>query len=207
MPVRIAQILGGVLLGLVATALWFAAVGVPSTNVAPADADIVGGMAPQPFDVPTLRGIDPRGDSVTTDAWLGRTTAVFFGYTSCPDVCPITLARVGRYRSELPEDIRDEFAVLFVSLDPARDTPERVGQYVSALPGGVQGMTADDIRAQAEGWGVRAEDGAPFGDGGYLVDHTARTFILNPQGEVTATLPPMPGSDVITPLLDRLLGR
>jgi len=207
MPVRIAQILGGVLLGIVATALWFASVGVPSGNVPPADVDLVGGMAPQPFSVPTLRGIDSRGDSVSTEAWRGRTTAVFFGYTSCPDVCPITLARVGRYRAELPEELRDDFAVLFVSLDPARDTPERIGQYVGALPGGVEGMTGDDIRAQAEGWGVRAADGAPFGDGAYLVDHTARTFILNPEGEVAATLPPMPGSEVITPLLDQLLGR
>ncbi len=207
MPVRIAQILGGILLGLVATALWFSIAGVPSTTVPPADLDIVGGVVPQPFEVPVLRGIDPQGDSISTEAWRGRTTAVFFGYTSCPDVCPITLARVGRYRAELPAEIRDDFAVLFVSLDPTRDTPERLGQYVGALPGGVEGMTAADIRTQAQRWGVRAEDGAEMAGGGDLVDHTARTFILNPEGEVAATLPPMPGSDVITPLLDELLGR
>jgi len=207
MPVRIAQILGGVLLGVVATAVWFAAVGVPSTNVPPADADIVGGVAPQPFDVPVLRGVDAFRDSVTTENWLGRTTAVFFGYTSCPDVCPITLARIGRYRAELPAELQDGFAVLFVSLDPVRDTPERIREYTGSLPGGVEGMTADDIRAQAERWGVRAEDGALFGDGAYLVDHTARTFILNPGGDVVATLGPMPGSEEITSLLDRLLER
>lgn len=207
MPIRIAQVLGGILLGIVVTALWFAVSGVPGPLAAPADVDVVGGPVPQPFDVPTLHGLDPAGDSVSTADWRGRTTAVFFGYTSCPDICPLTLARVGRYRDELPPELRDRLAILFVSLDPARDTPERLGRYVGALPGGIEAMTADDIRAQVADWGVRATDGEEMAEGQYLVDHTARVFVLDPEGRVAATLPPMPSTARIAPLLDRMLER
>jgi protein SCO1/2 len=207
MPIRIVQILGGVLLGIVVTALWFAVSGGPGPLVPPADVDIVGGPVPEPFDVPGLVGVGTAGDSVTSDDWRGRTTAVFFGYTSCPDVCPLTLARVGRYRDELPPEDRDRLRIVFVSVDPGRDTPERMGRYVSALPGDILAMTAPDIRDQIAGWGVRATDSEPMGDGSYLVDHTARVFILNAEGQVTATLPPMPTTDQIAPLLDRMLAR
>lgn len=207
MPIRLLQVLGGVLLGLVLTALWFAFAGTPDSRFAPADADVVGGLAPDPFDVPVLVGIDAAGDSTTTEQARGRVTAVFFGYTSCPDICPLTLARVGRYQAELPPEIRDRLTVLFVSVDPARDTPERLRAYITGLPGDIRAMTADDIRAQVEGWGIRATDSEPFGDGSYLVDHTARVFVLNPEGRVVGTLPPLPSSEQIEGLLDRVLGR
>jgi protein SCO1/2 len=207
MPIRIVQILGGILLGIVATALWFAVSGGPGPLVPPADVDVVGGPVPEPFDVPTLVGVGPTGDSVTSDDWRSRSTAVFFGYTSCPDICPLTLARVGRYRDELPPEDRDRLRIVFVSLDPERDTPERLGRYVSALPGGIEAMTAGDIRDQVAGWGVRATDGDPMAEGSYLVDHTARVFILDGDGRVAATQPPRPPTGPITPLLDRVLGR
>jgi len=207
MSTRIAQVLGGVLLGTVLTLLWFTFAGFPTPDGPDGVEGALGDLVPNAYDVPALRGIDASGDSISTEAFRGRTTAVFFGYTSCPDVCPLTLARLGRYRAELPAELRDRLAVLFVSVDPERDTPERIAQYVGALPGGVVGMSADDIREQVRAWGVRAEDGKPFGDGAYLVDHTARTFVLDPEGEVVATLPPLPPSDRIAPLLDRLLGR
>ncbi len=207
MPIRIVQVLGGVLLGIVATAVWFAVSGGAGPMVPPADVDVVGGPVPEPFDVPVLVGVDASGDSVSTEAWRGRITAVFFGYTSCPDICPLTLARVGRYREELPPEDRERLAVLFVSVDPERDTPERIARYVSSLPGGIEGMTAPDIRNQVVAWGVRATDGEPMGDGGYLVDHTARVFVLNAEGRIAATLPPLPRSNRIAPLLDALLAR
>jgi protein SCO1/2 len=207
MSIRLLQILGGVLLGIVLTALWFAFAGGPDSLVPPADVDIVGGPVPQPFSVPGLVGVNEAGDFVTSDAWRDRTTAVFFGYTSCPDICPLTLARVGRYRDALPPTDRERFAIVFVSLDPARDTPERLDRYVSALPGSIEAMTADDIRAQVAGWGVRATDGQPMGDGNYLVEHTARVFVLNPDGRVAATLPPLPESGQVDALLDEMLGR
>lgn len=204
MPKRIAQVLGGVLLGTVVTLLWVSVRGFPEA-VPPAGADIVGGVVPQPFAVPALDGIDASGRPLTSNDLLAPVTAVFFGYTSCPDVCPLTLARVGRYREELPPELAERLTILFVSVDPDRDTPERLGQYVSALPGGVRAMTAPDIRQQAERWGVRATNGEEFGDGQYLVDHTARVFILNEMGEVQATLMPMPGSERIAAVLDGLV--
>ncbi|HKK93181.1 MAG TPA: SCO family protein [Longimicrobiales bacterium] len=207
MSIRLLQVLGGVLLGLVLTALWFAFAGTPDPRVPPADADLVGGLAPEPFDVPVLVGIDASGDSVSTEQWRGRVTAVFFGYTSCPDICPLTLARVGRYQAELPPEIRDRLTVLFVSVDPARDTPERLRGYTAGLPGDIRAMTAEDIRAQVGGWGIRVTDGEPFGDGSYLVDHTARVFVLDVEGRVVGTLPPLPSSDQIASLLDMLLAR
>jgi protein SCO1/2 len=205
MPRRIAQVLGGVLLGLVATLFWVTLRGLPEP-IPPAGADVVGGVVPQPFAVPPLQGIGADGAPVVSTELLAPVTAVFFGYTSCPDVCPLTLARVGRYREDLPPELADRLAILFVSVDPARDTPERLARYAAALPGDVLAMTAPDIRAQAERWGVRATDGDTFGEDEYLVDHTARVFILNEVGEVVATLMPMPGSTRIAEVLDRLVG-
>jgi len=207
MSIRIFQILGGVLLGIVATALWFTLSGGPGAPVPAADADVVGGLVPEPFDVPLLVSVNAEGHTVTSAAWRGRTTAVFFGYTSCPDICPLTLARVGRYRDELSPDQRASLGIVFVSVDPARDTLERLGRYVSSLPGEVESMTAEDIRDQIVGWGVRATDGVPTSDGGYLVEHTARVFILDADGRVTATLPPLPTSGQIESLFAQILDR
>ncbi|MDT8368456.1 MAG: SCO family protein [Longimicrobiales bacterium] len=205
MPTRIVQIFGGILLGIVITVAWFTLSGIPSPVAPPAQTDVTGGSLPQPFAVPPLVGVNAAGDSVSTADAVDLTTAVVFGYTSCPDVCPLTLARVGRYRAELPPGIRDRLRLLFVSLDPERDTPERLARYVAAFPGGAHAMTGEEIRAQVEGWGVRAEDGPRLDDGNYLVDHTARVFILNARSEVVATLPPLPTPERIATLLDRVL--
>jgi protein SCO1/2 len=131
--------------------------------------------------------------------------AVFFGYTHCPDVCPLTLARLGRYqagrRSDLPP-----LEVVFVSVDPGRDTPDRLAEFVTGLPGTVVAVTANEgaVREQAQGWGVmvleRDDPALPPGD--YLVDHTARTFILDPNGMVVATLPPMSSEEEIAEVME-----
>ncbi len=202
---RLFQVTLGILLGLVVTLVWFA-ISKPSEIAPPADQDQVGGILPAPFTPPPLSGVDVEGQPYTTDDLAGNHAAVFFGYTSCPDVCPLTLARLARYRDDLPPEVRDRVQVLFVSVDPDRDSVERVAAYTGGFPGGVIGLRAEDIEDQLMGWGVHASRGEEYAPGEYLVEHTARTFILNEEGAIAATLPPMSDQETIEAILNPLLG-
>lgn len=128
-------------------------------------------------------------DSAWTPANLaGRWTLVFFGFTSCPDVCPDTLYKLSGAVGQLPEDLRP--TVLMVSVDPMRDTPEDLGRYVKWFnPAfeGVVGTNADIARLQtfANAMGA-AFTYTPTEDGAYTVDHSAAVFLTNPDGHLAA---------------------
>lgn len=158
-----------------------------------------------PFPAPSLTLTTPDGDAWSLEELRGSVAAVFFGYTNCPDVCPLTLARLARHREERTA-VQPALEVVFVSVDPRRDTPERLRAFVEGLPGSVLGVTApeEEVRAQARDFGVMVRDREVEGlpDGDYLVDHTARTFIVDPEGLVVATLQPMATPEEIQVVLD-----
>lgn len=77
--------------------------------------------------------IDENGQAVEAEDYQGKVTLVYFGYTYCPDVCPITLARLAGTLNRLDDDVRDDIQVLFISVDPKRDTPEVVKRYTNAF--------------------------------------------------------------------------
>lgn len=193
MKIRILQMAMGLVLGLmVALLVTFrdALPGMGGAVTGPPEATL---LLPDPFPPAPLALTDPDGDPVTLERFRGSVVAIFFGYTNCPDVCPITLARLGRFQEE--EDRTPPLEVVFVSVDPDRDTPERLRDFTAGLPGRVLAITGpeEEVRAQSRDFGVLVREqplsGAPEGE--YLVDHTARTFILDPGGQVVATLPPM----------------
>ena len=134
-------------------------------------------------------------NSVLKDRW----SFIFFGYTHCPDVCPTTLSvlnSVAQKLGDLDEDIR----FVFLSVDPERDTPEQLAQFVSYFNGDFIGVTGtpegiEQITRQLGVLHIRAqpEEGAS----GYLVDHSASVFLFDPDGRYHAVFSPPLSADAI----------
>ena len=123
------------------------------------------------------------GAPITEASFKGRKTLVFFGYTFCPDICPVVLFNVGKAMEDIPEDKRP--VTLFISVDPARDTPETLTQYIASngFPKDIIGATGtlDELKAvnaafktPGFGRGKESEDG-----GGYLVSHASWLYLMN----------------------------
>lgn len=126
---------------------------------------------------------------VGRDTFKGRWTYVFFGYASCPDVCPTTLATLAAER-RLLRDLAPELQprVLMISVDPARDDPARLAAYVRYFDPTFEGATGDDaaVASAAAAFGAAyARIAAP--DGGYTMDHSAGLFLVGPRGNLVAT--------------------
>lgn len=125
-----------------------------------------------------------RGLPVTLADQRGWVCLLFFGFTSCRDVCPVTLSRLGAAQSLL-EDAADRTRILFVSVDPRRDTPERLAAYLGAYGGRAVGLTGDaeQIRAVTRAFAAAYErvDGP---DQNYDVDHTSRVYLIDQRGQV-----------------------
>lgn len=143
-----------------------------------------------PLPPPTLSLTDHTGRTLSLEGLRGRVVAVFFGYTSCPDVCPLTLSHLSRIQGELDQKAQ-ALQVLFVSVDPERDTPERLSRYLESFHPSILALTGsfEEIESQARGFGVGIVVPAHEPGEAYLVDHTARTFLLDHQGRVVAGVP------------------
>ena len=133
--------------------------------------------------------VDHTGKTVTNDDFAGKLRLVFFGFTNCPDICPTTLAEIAR-TIELLKDDADAVAYLFVSLDPDRDTPEVMAEYVKAFDRRITGLTGtvDQVDAMAGTYRVAYEkvgmDGEAYqGSGDYLVSHQGNTYLMSRSGE------------------------
>jgi protein SCO1/2 len=133
--------------------------------------------------------IDQNGRLVDQHALDGKWTAVFFGYTYCPDVCPTTLTTLGRAQALLGPKAKG-LQVLFISVDPDRDTPAQLKTYLSSpvFPLGTVGLTGDtgQVAAAAKAYKVfyqKEGTGA-----GYTVDHTSAIYLMNPKGEFDRVL-------------------
>lgn len=121
----------------------------------------------------------------------GKVVVLFFGYTFCPDVCPTTMVRLGQAMELLEKKDAERVQVVMVSVDPERDTPERLGQYARAFHPSFLGLTGtqEEIDAVASAFGIyhaRAEGSEATG---YLVDHTASTLVLDRRGGVRLIWP------------------
>jgi len=135
----------------------------------------------------------------------GKILVIFFGYTSCPDVCPLTLSNLTRALGQMPEG-GERVQVLLITVDPARDTPGRLKRYLSNFHPSFLGLwgSTEEIRSVADGFGVYFSP--PRGEGSYTVDHTARTFVVDPTGSIPLTFPPTATPEEIARDLGTLLG-
>lgn len=122
----------------------------------------------------------------------GAVVVVYFGYASCPDVCPTTLQTVQGALKRLPPEDRARIAVLFVSVDPERDSPQRLAEYVAFFDPRMVGITGteDQVRAVATDWGVNfAKVPQPGSALGYAVDHSGLLFLVGADGQMAKALP------------------
>ena len=127
---------------------------------------------------------DHSGKPRTLADFQGKVVVIFFGFTQCPDVCPTTLAEMAKVVKELGAD-GGKVQVLFVSVDPERDTPELMKQYVTAFHPSFLGLVGDAeaTARSAKEFKVYVQK-QPTRGSGYSVDHSAGTFILDPQGRL-----------------------
>jgi protein SCO1 len=120
----------------------------------------------------------------------GKVVLVFFGYTYCPDVCPTTLREMKKVL-ELLGNQADQVQPVFVSVDPERDTPQRLKAYLNNIDGRILGITGeqaliDEITTQ---YGVFYQKRTISESGNYLIDHTATSFLIDPQGYLRVVYP------------------
>ncbi|MFO1425545.1 MAG: SCO family protein [Steroidobacteraceae bacterium] len=141
--------------------------------------------------LPRLALLDQDGRVFDGSAFAEHWTVVVFGFTACPDVCPTTLAalqRLQRALADLPPAQRAQ--LLFVSVDPERDTPQQLREYLRAFGPGIIGATgtAQGVAAAAQAFGIGYAR-VPQPDGSYTMDHGASAFIVGPGGSIVATSP------------------
>lgn len=151
---RALQVTTGLLIGLamVASIIWLTP--PPRSNM-----DWVGASPPPaPYPAPPLQLFDPEGEVVNLASFRGRHTVVFFGYTHCPDVCPATLLNLSGALNQMSPREADRLQVVFVSLDPERDTPERLRSWMQNFHPSILALTGPEatVWAQASRWGVHA---------------------------------------------------
>jgi len=129
--------------------------------------------------------VNHHGDTVTDKSFSGQWQLVFFGFTYCPDVCPTTLAAMGAVLDQLGEDAA-KVAPLFITVDPERDTPEVLTDYIAAFHPRIVGLTGTKEQVQAAVRSFRvfaariAQTDAPDG---YLMNHSGFIYLMRPNGE------------------------
>lgn len=150
------------------------------------------------------------GETVTDADFRGRPMLVYFGFTYCPDACPLSLQTMGAALEQLPPEDAAQFQPLLISVDPERDTPDALADYVTAevFPDNLMGLTGtpDQVRAAAAAYRVyyaRVEDDATMAE--YLIDHLSVIFLMDANGEFAEIFPDRTPPAVIASRLQRFL--
>jgi protein SCO1/2 len=153
---------------------------------------LVGVLRAMPQPLPELRLHDQSGAAFSREQLAGRWTLLFFGYTSCPDICPTTMATLAQLTAELRRRGEPPPQVVLVSVDPVRDTPERLAAYVAHFDPMFLGASGDDaaLGVLAQAVGAMYQRDPPDPDGGYQVAHSASIFLVDPQARAVAAFPP-----------------
>ena len=138
----------------------------------------------------SVRLEDAAGQPRTLADWRGKVVVVSFGFTHCPDVCPTTLADLGKAVRLLGDDAGN-VQVLFITVDPKRDSREVIGQYLPNFHPSFVGLRGDEAATQAatKAFHVYAKERAGTSAGAYTVDHSSQTFVLDRQGRLRLILP------------------
>lgn len=136
--------------------------------------------------------VDQNGKQVTQADYSGRYMLIFFGFTNCPDVCPLTLQRISDALAEAPE-VASRIVPILISVDPERDTPEKLKDYVAFFGPSFQGLTGtpEQIGALLKSYGVYAKK-VPLPDSAleYTVDHSSFIFLYGPDANFITVFDP-----------------
>lgn len=163
---------------------------------------LLGCSPAQPTARPPLEGArigapfaltDQTGQRITDAAFAGRYRIMYFGYTFCPDVCPVDMQKIGaalKLLDTADPALARRIAAVFVTIDPARDTPAVLKQFVSAFDPRITGLTGTpaEIARTARDFGIYFARGKE-GQGGYLMDHSRQVYLMDPAGKPLALLP------------------
>lgn len=146
------------------------------------------GQRPDSLTAMAFRLIDHEGQNVGPETLIGQPSLVFFGFTFCPDVCPTTLSDISDWLDALGEDA-DRLNVVFITVDPERDTVQSMAEYVGYFHPVIRGWTGapEEIAEAASGFRARYEKVATDG-GDYTMNHTASVFLFNANGRFVSTV-------------------
>lgn len=150
---------------------------------------------------------DARGGTFRLEAQRGRLVLIYFGYTSCPDVCPSDLLQFREILASLGEK-RDRVLTIFISLDPARDTPQRLAEYAATFSPAILPLTGSEsqLRRVVKAYGSNFSYIGRGASTAYTVDHPANLYVVDGAGRLARILPyGTPTAEVIkaiTPILE-----
>ena len=149
--------------------------------------------------------VDQNGKPFTDADLKGKWHLVFFGYTHCPDVCPTTLNDLALAMDRLGKQ-RDKVGIVFITVDPERDTPEAMKSYVASFDAPVTALTGtpEQVAEAEKAYRVYSAK-RPTQGGDYDMDHSAVIYVMDPQGRFTATFTPDTGADDVAERLQKLL--
>ncbi len=124
---------------------------------------------------------DQRGNKLRPADWIGRPTLVFFGFTWCPDVCPTTLSDISLWLEELGPD-GDRLNIALISVDPERDTPAVLADYLAPFDPRITALTGPLDQVEKAAAGFRARFKKVYQGDGYTMDHTSGVFLFRADG-------------------------
>ncbi|PXX91764.1 cytochrome c oxidase assembly protein [Marinobacter vulgaris] len=127
---------------------------------------------------------DTSGDTLTANETDGEIRMLFFGFTSCPDVCPATLQKLSRAVKEMPGELQQDARIVFVSVDPRRDTPERIASYVDFFSERAIGLTGEEkvLRELSKRYRTTFGYDDPDAEGNYNVSHSGAVYVFDREG-------------------------
>ena len=129
--------------------------------------------------------VNQHGQIVTEQILQGKKTLMFFGYTHCPDICPTSLITIMQALNALPEDAQQKYQVIFVSIDPQRDTPELLKEYMENFNPAYTALTGtpDALKAMAKKYLVYYAKSKDAQGEYYLMDHSAYIYLFDEKGQ------------------------
>ena len=136
-----------------------------------------------------FRLTDQHGRRVAAKDFEGQWMLVYFGYTFCPDVCPMTLANMTRALDELPDDVAAQIVPVFITIDPKRDTVEQLSEYAPLFHDRLVALTGTDaeVKAAARAYKVYfGKSGEAAAGDDYLMDHSGFVYLMGPDGRYRA---------------------
>ena len=147
-----------------------------------------------PRQAALFEGENPDGTRFSLEAARGKVVVIAFGYTSCADICPMTLAKLQTLLRRVEDD--EPLEAVFVTVDPERDTPERVGAYLGAFSPRLRGprlvgAALEDVKRGYQVLAVKTDPatGRPGAPAGYLLDHSSGFFVVDRAGRFRLRLP------------------
>jgi len=145
-------------------------------------------VLPASGELPEFSLVDQDGAAIGREVFQGHWNLVFFGFTHCPDICPLTLQVLADAKQQLADEGQNPLPrVVLVSVDPERDTPDLLGQYVAYFDADNLGITGDleELRKLTNGLGIFFEK-SNIDDDNYSVDHSAVVLVIDPDGRLSA---------------------